>query len=172
LTEYVFDAGPLAAFARCRRLDLLERRYRGRAKWTTEVRHELTQGISRHPSLRDAVDADWLGEPARLTLPAELIEVERVRWALGGTSSNPRRHLGEAATIALALKFGYVAVIDERDARRLANALEVPVTGSVGILRAIVRDRHLDADEAWEIVQEMRSIGVRLPPDIKRTYFD
>lgn len=165
----VFDTGPLSAFTREGRLDILQHRYTGRAVWTVEVRAELSRGVARVSELQDVLDADWLGEPVRMTDPAELQEVERVRWALGGTPSQPLRHLGEAATIVLARRLGSVAVLDDRDARRFAAVIGVQV-GTIGILRGCVRDGALTADETWGLLQSMIGKGFRAPP-ISRPWF-
>ncbi len=167
----IFDSSPLSAFARAGRLDLLAGRYADRAMWTVEVRAEIERGSKAYPPLRGVLDAQWLGEPVRLTGPADLQEIERIRWALGGRSSRPRQHLGEASTIVLARRTSAVAVLDDRDARRLAEALKIGFTGTLGIIRAITRDGLLDADEAWAIAQTMRAHGFRMPPWVERNWF-
>ncbi len=162
----MFDAGPLSAFARVGRLDLLAGRYAGRALWTVEVREEIQRGTARFPSLGEALRADWLGTPVRMTDPMDLLEIERLRRALGGTGEEPLRHLGEAATLVLARREAATAVLDDRDARRLANALGIPLVGTLGILRACVRDGTLSRDEAWTIVRAMIASSIRFPADV------
>jgi predicted nucleic acid-binding protein len=164
--RFVFDAGPLSAFARVGRLDLLEARYAGRALWTVEVRDEIERGVAHHSSLQQILRATWLGEPVRMTDPEELREIERLRWALGGREHEPHRHRGEAATIVLARREGATAVLDDRDARRLAIALGVPLTGTLGILKSAVGNGLLDPEEAQSLLQHMIELGVRLPPGL------
>lgn len=43
-------------------------------------------------------------------------------------------HTGEAAALALALEEGEVVLLDETDARRRADALNLPKTGVIGLL--------------------------------------
>jgi predicted nucleic acid-binding protein len=117
------------------------------------------------------LDAEWLGDPDRLTDPVDLAEIQRIRWALGGRFSQPLRHLGEASTIVLARRESAVAVLDDRDARRLAGALTIRFTGTLGIIRASTRDGLLDADEPWAIVQTMRTQRFRMPPGVERDWF-
>jgi predicted nucleic acid-binding protein len=169
--EYVFDASPLSAFARTGRLDLLERRYQQAAVWTVEVQDEIRRGMDRHPDLRSVLHAPWLGEPVRMTDPAELRKIEETRWALGGTPDTPERHRGEAATIVHAARTGRMAILDDADARRLAQSRKVAITGTAGILKACVHDGWISADEANALVEEMRQIGFRLPPWATREYF-
>ncbi|GIW20827.1 MAG: hypothetical protein KatS3mg065_1123 [Chloroflexota bacterium] len=59
--RFVFDAGPLSAFARVGRLDLLGRRHAGRALWALEVRDEIARGVTRYPSLGQILDARLAG---------------------------------------------------------------------------------------------------------------
>lgn len=162
----MFDAGPLSAFARVGRLDLLAARYTGKALWTLEVRDEIERGAARFPALGEIPRAGWLGDPVRMTDPADLLEIEHLRRALGGTAEQPLRHLGEAATLVLARREGATAVLDDHDARRLAVALGVTLIGTLGILRASVRDGTLSHEEAWRIVHEMIVSGARFPPNV------
>ncbi|GIW20826.1 MAG: hypothetical protein KatS3mg065_1122 [Chloroflexota bacterium] len=64
-----------------------------------------------------------------MTDPQVLGEVERLRWALGGPETRPDRHRGEAATIVLARRELAIAVLDDRDAGSMADALGVRFTG-------------------------------------------
>lgn len=127
-----------------------------------EVQDEIRRGDTSHPLLGELLRAEWLGDPIRMTEPAELMAIERIRWALGGTDARPDRHRGEAATIVAAERLGGVAVLDDRDARALAAARGVPIVGTEGILRACGSDQQLGWDDAWAIFSEMRRIGVRL----------
>lgn len=167
----VFDTSPLSAFARVERLDVLATRFGESARWTVEVREEIRRGVGGHPTLADVVSAPWLGDPIRLTDPADLTALERIRWALGGTDARPDRHRGEAATIVAAEQLGAVAVLDDRDARALTAARGVALVGTEGILRACGRDNQLTWDDAWAIFTEMRGIGVRLR-DLTREQFE
>jgi predicted nucleic acid-binding protein len=162
--RFVFDTGPLSAFARVGRLDVLAARYWGRALWAVEVREEIRRGAVRFPWLDEILSAGWLADAVRMTDPADLLEIERLRRALGGRGEQPPRHLGEAATLVLARREAATAVLDDRDARRLADALGIPFTGTLGILRASVGDGVLSRDEAWAIIQAMTAAGDRLPP--------
>lgn len=159
---YIFDTGPLSAFARIRRLDLLEQRYCGRARVTVEVVNEIARGADKYAGLRAVLSATWLGDPLRLVLPDMLAEIELLREALGGSQSALMSHRGEAATIIAATELSGVAVIDDWDARVVAASRGVPIIGTEGILRACARDTQLDWETAWELFGEMKLIGHRL----------
>lgn len=152
-------------------MDLLQERYAGRAAWALEVRAEIEQGLASVPELQALLDANWLGEPIRSSDPADLREIERVRWALGGTASQPLRHRGEAATIVVARRTRGVAVLDDRDARRHATAIGVPIVGTIGILQGCVRDGALTGDEAWALLQSMIARGFRAPASVDPSWF-
>jgi predicted nucleic acid-binding protein len=160
---YVFDTSPLSAFARLGRLDVLEARVGDSARWPVEVQDEIRRGVAAgHAHLTDVLGAAWLGEPVRLTDPGDLAEIERLRQALGGTEARPERHRGEAATMVVAQQLDAVAVLDERDARRLATVRSIPIIGTEGVLRACARHGQLTWDEAWDLFSGMRGLGERL----------
>lgn len=159
--HYAFDATPLSAFSLVGRLDLLRRRYAGRAHWAVEVYDEIARGIAETPSLAAVLTADWLGEPISCLA---VDDIQTVRLRLGGKSRD-KRHLGEAATIVLAARNGWVAATDDRDATRLAKAEGVPTIGTIPILQATVRDSLITASEAKAILDELIDVhGRRLPP--------
>jgi predicted nucleic acid-binding protein len=159
----VFDTSPLSAFARVGRLDVLETRFGDTARWTVEVQDDVRRGVAAgHAHLTPVLGGTWLGEPLRLTEPSDLAEVERLRQALGGTDARPTRHRGEAATILAAKHLDAVAVLDERDARRLAAARGIPIVGTEGILRACARRGQLTWGDAWGLFAEMRRLGERM----------
>lgn len=58
---FVFDTGPLSHFARAGHLETLRAICEGfRCVMTDAVHEELERGSNRYPSLRDALDADWI----------------------------------------------------------------------------------------------------------------
>ena len=126
-------------------------RFAGRAHWTIEVYDEIARGIEDTPVLSDVLTATWLPEPIR-SLAVD--EIERLRLALGGKARD-RRHLGEAATVVVAAAHGYVVVVDDRDATRLAQARGLGTTTTVAILRECVRGDLLTADEAHDLLYTM-----------------
>ena len=72
---------------------------------------------------------------------------------------------GEAATIELAASVGGVAVLDDRDARRVAHQRGLPLTGTVAIL---VRLRQLGAiGSLAETLAQLESIGFRTTDELR-----
>jgi predicted nucleic acid-binding protein len=72
---------------------------------------------------------------------------------------------GEVATIELAASVGGVAVLDDRDARRVAYQRGLPHTGTVAIL---VRLRQLGAiGSLAETLAQLESIGFRATDELR-----
>ncbi|MEP7377995.1 MAG: hypothetical protein ABI725_00375 [Chloroflexota bacterium] len=72
---------------------------------------------------------------------------------------------GELATIELAASVGGVAVLDDRDARRVAHQRGLPLTGTVAIL---VRLRQLGTiGSLAETLAQLESIGFRTTDELR-----
>jgi predicted nucleic acid-binding protein len=163
MPEYIFNTTALSNFAVAGRLDLLETRYRGAARITMEVVDELRKGVNAgytalEPALQGikSVNPDgWL----RVLVPLSP-EEHRLRAEFD--------HLvdpGEASCLALAVSRGLTFVTDDRAARRLASGRGVSLTGTLGILIALVRDDNLSLAEANAMLAEMISRRYRSPVD-------
>ena len=68
-----------------------------------------------------------------------------------------RLHLGEREAIALAKERGTALLVDERDARRAASQLSVPVVGSLRILKE-AKDRGI-ISQVKPILDELIATG-------------
>lgn len=157
---WIFETTVLSAFALAGRLDILRELYNRRAMWTLVVHDELMRGMLEEPRLGDAVAADWLGEPQPVF---DIARVENLRQRLGGRADD-KRHLGEATCIALAEQTGAGILIDDRDAKRLAEALKIPTGTTLSVLMAAVREGQVSAEEACELIVDLIDRhGRRLP---------
>ncbi len=80
---------------------VLKARYGGVVHWTEATRHEMRRGVRAEAKLQAVLDLenDWLGPPVRLEGPS-LARVDLIRRGLGGLSTAPLQHLGEAEAIA------------------------------------------------------------------------
>lgn len=164
---YVFDASVLSAFCVVGRLDLLEHRYAGQATWTIEVQDEIVRGLAGTPSLSDVLAASWLGELVR---SFEVDEIERMRRRLGG-GLRDRRHLGEAASIVVARRHGWILACDDRDAAVVARSDGVRAITTVAILSACVRDSVITPEAAAELLGDMIDVHGRRLPSLGAEYF-
>lgn len=158
--DWIFETTVLSAFALAGRLDIVRELYSGRAMWTLVVHDELMRGMKEEPLLGDAVAADWLGEPQPVFNTAR---VENLRQRLGGGPSDDRHH-GEATCLALAEQAGAGVLSDDRDAKHLAEALEIPTGTTLSVLAVAIRESQVSADEASELIADLIDRhGRRLP---------
>lgn len=120
MSDYVFNTSPIQYFHQIGRLDLLSALL-GKVIVTTAVVQEIATGIELGLDLPD---------------PKKLAFVEiRDPVKLSNHTRNRNLGLGEISVIALALEnVDYTAVLDDRLARRTADSLGIPITGTLGLL--------------------------------------
>jgi predicted nucleic acid-binding protein len=143
------DTTVLNNFAQVRRPELLRRAFPSLA--TPEVvRDELTAGerLGRVPF------CDW----SWLTLVA-LTEVEQSR----ADELSRRLQAGEAACLAVAEARGGLVLTDDSAARRLAVALRLETSGTLGTLVRLVRREILTLEEGDTLLAQMVDLGYRSP---------
>ena len=74
-----------------------------------------------------------------------------------------RVNAGEAACLAVAVNRNGRFLTDDRDARKLAAQLKVPVSGTLGILMRLVQINELTLPDANALLQQMIAKGYRSP---------
>ena len=161
MPDYVFDTTVLSNFAAAGRLDLLEKRYRGVAFTTIEVSDELRKGLKAgyaylEPVLQRIETSDpdaWID-----ILVPQAAEERRLR-----AEFDDYLGAGEASCLALAISRGLTLVTDDLAARRLARERHVFVTGTLGILIALVRSGALSLAEANALLASMIQRRYRSP---------
>jgi hypothetical protein len=146
----IVDNTVLSNLAIVRRPELLQQLFGGEVAVPTEVRRELAAGerLRRIPTC----NWSWLKE-IKLTR-AERTLAER----LGKTLDT-----GEATCLALAFTRRLILLTDDRDARRLAQLMKVPLSGTLGLLQLGVDEGFLDLPTANSLLAEMISRGYRAP---------
>ena len=159
MPEIVFDTCVISNFALAGALGVLEGLYgsRGRAHVTDFVAAEIVRGIqsghARLEAIPKAGRAGWLKETGlRTGKERELFETLSV--SLG---------LGEASSIAIAKRRGYVLASDDRVARAEAGGLHIPVTGTLGILIKAVKSGICDLRTADSYLEKMIRAGFFSP---------
>jgi len=70
---------------------------------------------------------------------------------------------GEASCIATAKEFSYIVVTDDSSARRECLKMNIPFTGTIGILKASVIENAIHATNANEILKKMIKAGFYSP---------
>ena len=72
-------------------------------------------------------------------------------------------HSGEASCIAIARHRQWTFLSDDKAARKASSALTIPISGTLGILLALVNRDDLTLIEADAILQQMVQAGYRSP---------
>lgn len=70
---------------------------------------------------------------------------------------------GEAACLAMASKRNYRVFTDDRDAREIALQMQIPISGTLGLLLRLIEQEHLSLDQANAALAQMISAGYRSP---------
>ncbi|MFD8528614.1 hypothetical protein ACFV0L_14485 [Streptosporangium canum] len=155
----MFDAMCLNHFSRAERLDVLRELLIGRSCLTTHVvREELRAGADEYPALLHVLDADWLGV-------ARLDSLEEIRCFAKWTQriGSSHRNLGEASVFSAAELCGGIAITDDREAVGVGRHFGLEVHGTMWLLAMACRDGKLSEVGAGNIVDTLKSTGMRLP---------
>jgi predicted nucleic acid-binding protein len=163
MPEYIFDTTVLSNLAAVGRLDLLKTRYGDIAFTTVEVGDELRKGLQAGygyleqvmQQIESIAPGGWL----RILVPESVVEHHlRAEFDM---LLDP----GEASCLALAISRGLFLVTDDLAARRLARERSVQLTGTLGILIALVRGGTLTLTEANDILAAMIRMSYWSPVD-------
>jgi predicted nucleic acid-binding protein len=157
MPEVVFDTCVISNFALAGAFGILESLYRNKARITNFVAAEILRGIqsghSRLEAIPGAVRAGWLREVGLRSREDKFL-FESLSRSLG---------LGEASSIAVAKRRGFVFASDDRVARAEAVRLGMPVTGTLGILVKAIREDVCDLRTADVYLVKMIEAGFFSP---------
>ena len=155
--HYYLDTVTLSNFALSGRIDLLVARYGPRAIVPRQVLDEIADGIvAGYSDLREVETAVASGDFSSAEgFSAEARDIYR----------NLLRTLspGDASCVSLARTRGGVVVTDDRTARNRCFDDGVPVTGTIGILKACVPDGILSPRGADDVLRAMTAAGYHSP---------
>ncbi len=149
----VSDSGPLIAFGKIGRLNLLETLFR-RVLIPDAVFHEVVVAGRGRPGSRNVAKSAWL-ERRPLTDRAPLAQLP----------SNI--HAGEREAILLAHTLGLPLLIDERRGRSFAGSIGVEVFGSLRVLVEAYRRGIID--DAAALAEQMVVSGYWISPALRST---
>lgn len=142
----ISNTSPLFYLYRLGQLDLLQKLYR-RIHVPVAVVEELRVGREQGEEAPDVADYDWI-EVCSVQAP----EVVQLIADLGP---------GEAEVLILALENpGSLVILDERLARDLAQARNIRLTGTAGVLLKAKQEGHLRA--VAPLVEKLIQLGFRL----------
>jgi|ERR1022692_1263235 hypothetical protein len=168
------DNTVLINFALLNRMDLLSWLANGHGRWCATIATECAESARRPELTALAGAAEIFGEPLYPD-QAEHQDVLVLRDQLASPGDPPRRHLGEAETIAIAVrrKLKCFFVTDDRDAARLASKNGVQVVDTWRLLKMAHRKGRVDADTLWGYVLTIEGHGRGIPRGLwNRESFD
>lgn len=147
----VIDNTVLSNFALIGKIDLLVSALKDFSHATTlQVKEEFMVGIEK--GLLTEVDLEWL------TI-LELSAKEENRYQI----LSQRLGKGEASCLAIALERRYPLATDDRKARTIAQQFGIIVTGTLGILKTLIRKDILSIEETDDILRAMIDQGYFSP---------
>jgi len=153
--QWVFDTVVLSNFLISDSVHILEKRYKGRGVITSEVYDEISAGISQISSLGRI---DWLIDKDIFSL-CSLISKEReyFREMIAFLGQ------GEASCISFAKDRNAIVATDDRTARKQCTNMKIPFTGTIGILKASVKDSLFTLEQANDVLYRMITSGFYSP---------
>ena len=153
--KWVFDTVSLSNFLLSESIYLIENRYKQRAIITTQVLDELSAGIAKYPVFKiiDKLIEDKIFKICNMS------QKERRIY----TDLNGQLGKGEASCIAVVKEQGLLVVTDDRAARRQCSQIGISITGTIGIIKASLRDGQITVDQANNILQKMTDFGFYSP---------
>jgi len=140
----------LSNFALISRVDLLPKALGKKVAAPSQVIEEFSAGITKNRL--PTTDLGWLSIVELKFEEDKLFKEHLVRL-----------NAGEAACLAIASNQNGRILTDDRDARKLAAQLKVPVSGTIGILLRLVQIEVLTFSGANELLEKMISKGYRSP---------
>jgi predicted nucleic acid-binding protein len=156
------DACTLKNFSVVGRMDVLEKRFNGRARWTEAIQREA--GRLGLPTL------DWLGPTMSAGDDIEaLVGVDEIRRGLGATRADPATlHLGEAEAIYMLERCypDWTFVSDDQPAIDFARRKGLTAIDSEAVLAGCYENGLVGCPEAFDLLNFMADAGrgVRVPP--------
>lgn len=157
MPDVIFDTMVLSNFAKAGQLELLRGMYPVNACCSGFVVAEVLRGFRQgHPDLTHLVTLLSAGWPRQEDLSSHM---ERQLYARISVSLGD----GESSCLALAASRGYVFACDDRLARSEAVRLDIPLTGTVGILIKGVRSGVITLRKADIVVKSMIANGFYAP---------
>ncbi|AIG98413.1 putative nucleic acid-binding protein [Archaeoglobus fulgidus DSM 8774] len=142
------DNTVLSNFAKVNRLDLLKRAFE-RVYVTEQVLKEFRMGVKR-------------GVLPNISLDFEVLKLREEETELYN-SLRVKLGKGEASCLAIAKNCNMKFLTDDSDARKVANILGVPVSGTIGVLVRCIEKNIISKEEGNQILKEMIAKGFYSP---------
>ena len=156
----IADASVLIVLSKIERLRFIEQMHT-RIMISPDVRNEVVDG------------GKTIGAPDVAYVEAGIAEqwivvtdltVEENRLAARLTDTT-RLHLGEAESLAVASSRDLTLLVDDKEARTMARAMNLQLKGTVGLVLDAYADGHMNYDEFEDAVRELSAV-MWLSPDV------
>ncbi|MEA3347874.1 MAG: hypothetical protein U9Q39_02300 [Pseudomonadota bacterium] len=153
--KWFFDTVVLSNFLLVDADHILEKRYRGKGFITRAVYDEIISGTAAIPKL---VAVEKLLAKKVFKIHSLSAGEHKLFLELVG-------HLGrgEASSIAAAKIKSAIVVTDDRAARKQCLQMKIPVTGTIGILKASFQSGRISLSEADTVLEQMTAGGFYSP---------
>ena len=151
MRKIIVNSTPLIALAKANKLEILKEMYEHII---------IPEAVYREVTEKDDVAAQ------RIEAAREWIEVRKVVSNLDRRMYKAKLHDGEVEVMLLAQEIGADAVIiDDGAARKTAEYLELPLTGTLGVMIKAKRRGLLEA--VMPVVQQMEQNGIFFSRELK-----
>lgn len=150
-TFWLIDTSIFSNFAKCDAVDLVRDQFGKTLRATSYVKTEITRGIQTNRIPK--VPHGWL-RAMTLRYPEERNLFRNLSRRLGK---------GEASSIAIAYHRKYSFLTDDKDARVVAQSLQIPVSGTIGLLVKLVQKKACTEHEAERLLHSMIEHGFYSP---------
>ena len=157
----VSDSGPIIAFSRIGRLDILRRLF-GQVVVPNAVHNELVVRGRGRPGSDEVTRSTWIQR--RATGSLDQLGLEYTDASLEELEGLSRLHEGEREAIALAHELEVPLLIDERRGRQAALDMGVVVIGSLSILAGARREGIIK--DVAPLVEAMLESGYWINPEV------
>ncbi|MEM9775129.1 MAG: DUF3368 domain-containing protein [Chloroflexota bacterium] len=147
--QFLIDNTVLSNFAVAGRLELIRKILGESALTTIAVQNEYQEGVNRGKFPSIELDFDVI----------ELTEQEKRLMDSFPTGL----HAGETSCLAAAIHRKGGVLTDDQDARKVAAQMQIPVSGTLGLLKRAVGTEVLALDEANALLRTMIASGYRSP---------
>lgn len=153
-----FDTVVLSNFAFAKGgIELLENRYRKRGIITLPVLQEIVKATYADWTHLEKIEKDLLSTGSFQKISLSEIEEHHYMQLLRNLGE------GEASCIAAAHERKGIIVTDDRAARNCCQEKTIPVSGTIGLLKAACLDGVLEPEKANQMLKQMISYGFYSP---------
>jgi len=156
----IANTSTISNFATVEKLELLRARFETlyiSEQVFDEIQDGLTQGYDFYTDLKQQIfpfsETGWL----------HLMTLNTIDELMTFNQLLSKLHTGEASCLSIAYHRQWLFLSDDKAARQQSHALNVPISGTLGILLSLVKQKKLSLIEADTVLQQMIDKGYYSP---------